>query len=74
MQRVRYCKKCRTVYTTLCPTCGQPGQIGPQVHLGRKLWIDVTITLYVDHRNRPYLLIQKPSGQERVSLTTHDFP
>jgi len=73
MHRVRHCKRCKRLFTHNCPHCTRQGELVGAIHLGRYLFVDVAITLRVDHRNRPFLLIQKPSGQEQVSLQPHDI-
>ena len=40
--------------------------------LRAELSVDVTLTLRFDH-GQPFLLVQKPSGQERIALTSHDL-
>ena len=56
-----------------CPKCGHDTIRPDDIHLGKDLRVDVTISLRLDHRNRPFLLIQKPSGQDSVGLQAHDI-
>jgi len=55
-----------------CGICNSRAKAFPDIHL-LALGLDAYASLQVDGRGRPYLLIKKPSGQERVSLSPSDF-
>jgi hypothetical protein len=72
MTRARRCKACGTLTQHNRCTCGHQTTLCADVHLGKSMGLDVTITLRLDHANNPFILVQKPSGQDRVELTHDD--
>jgi recombinational DNA repair protein RecR len=73
MTRARQCPNCHRITSqTYCHLCSRHTTILPDIHLAQ-LHVDVTITLRLDHNDQPFLLIQKPSGQEEITLANHDL-
>ena len=72
MNRARKCPRCGCITPHERCSCGKATEIIRDLDLRRKLSIDVTLTLRFDH-GQPFLLLQKPSGQERVTLAPHDL-
>ena len=74
MNRARKCPRCGCITLHERCSCGKATEIIRDLHLRRKLSIDVTLTLrFDDGVLRPYLLVQKPSGQERIPLRSQDL-
>ncbi len=72
MQRANKCTRCGLITRFDNCTCGSGTRPVRQHRLARDLNVDVTLSLRFDGL-RPYILVQKPSGQERVSLDQHDL-
>lgn len=65
--------KCRALIRhNICGMCNSRAEAVPDLQL-HEIGLDAYASLQVDGRGRPYLLIKKPSGQERVSLTSRDM-
>ena len=73
MHKAQKCPNCGLITRHNHCTCGGIPQTIRHHNLTRWLSIDVTLTLRFDHDNRPFILVQKPSGQERVPLQRHDL-
>ncbi len=66
------CANCGAVIQhSVCGACNARAKTLPDVHL-TDLDLDAYASLQTDGR-RIWLLIKKPSGQERVTLNRHDF-
>ena len=73
MEKARKCPCCGVITQHARCTCGSSTKAIRGYNLRRKLSVDVTLTLRFDHDRQPFLLLQKPSGQERVTLAAHDL-
>ncbi len=73
MHRARKCIGCGLITRFDHCTCGHTTKQIRHHRLARDLTIDVTLTLRFDHDNQPFILVQKPSGQDRVPLQTLDL-
>ena len=72
MDKARKCTRCGCITRFDHCTCGSSTKPIRDHWLARNLSIDVTLTLRFDG-HRPFILVQKPSGQERVALESHDL-
>ena len=72
MHRANKCPRCGLVTQADRCACGGVPKPVRGYNLRAHLSVDVTLTLRFDH-GQPFLLLQKPSGQERVTLAPHDL-
>jgi hypothetical protein len=73
MNKAQKCPRCGCVTQFDRCTCGSITKPIRGHNLAPKLSVDVTLTLRFDQQFKPYILVQKPSGQERVPLQAHDL-
>ncbi len=73
MHKAQKCPNCGVITRHKYCTCGGIPQTIRRHNLHAKLSIDVTLTLRFDHDHHPFILVQKPSGQDRVRLTVLDL-
>lgn len=73
MEKAKKCPRCGVITRHNRCTCGSFTKPVRDYNLGRKLSVDVTLTLRFDHDRQPFLLVQKPSGQERITLAPLDL-
>ena len=73
MLKAQKCDRCGIITQFDHCTCGGIPKPIRGYNLQTKLSVDVTLTLRFDHDRQPFILVQKPSGQERVTLQAHDL-